>query len=232
MAQSSKKPAADDPQTDAAESPGQAPEIVPTGAGTQEPRGPFTPSDGAPAVLDLRALLSGTTRLFLGHLLFYLLAGVVLIVGSSLTLGLLAGPLVLGLIRTVQAQTVSDTAPDMAQFLRASFEQLLPGVALGLIIGLAVFVGTLLVVLPGVVIAVVVAFSPFYLALENRGVINSLKASMALVKEHLGSTLLLLILTLAINLAGSLVVVGAVVTLPFSLVLMYSGFAALRGGEG
>lgn len=67
----------------------------------------------------------------------------------------------------------------------AYINKFLPLFLQGLIIGLTVGFGLILLVIPGLLVATLFIYAPFYLAYENKGIIESLKLSYRTVIQNL-----------------------------------------------
>ena len=96
----------------------------------------------------------------------------------------------------------------------------------GLIIGLAVGLGLILLVIPGLLVATLFIYAPFYLAYENKGVIESIKLSYkTVIKNNFLTHILIFSTLLALNFFGmALKMIGLLLTYPIFvgfLVLLY-----------
>ncbi len=111
--------------------------------------------------------------------------------------------------------------------------------------GLAVLGGFILVIVPGVIFALWFVFAGFFIMYENKGAIDSMKASKALVKGNLGGLfgrfLVVGIVYIAIAIISSVVssftspilyaVISALITAlitPFFLLCTYNLYTALK----
>ncbi len=110
-------------------------------------------------------------------------------------------------------------------------------------------VGFLLLVIPGIILAVWLSFSAFVLVLENGGMISSLKQSREYVRGHwwgvlgrlLAMGLLLVVISIVFSMVASVVpsytVSNALVTAlsmllaPFTVAYMYLMYQDLKGGS-
>lgn len=87
--------------------------------------------------------------------------------------------------------------------------------------GLAVFAGLILLVVPGIIVGIMLAFSVYVLVDKNRGPIESMKASSALTKGHRTNLFWFFIVMALINMLGAIVfVVGLLVSVPVTLLAM------------
>lgn len=97
-----------------------------------------------------------------------------------------------------------------------------------LLMSLAVFVGMLLLVLPGLALAVLLMFVP-YLAFSRpeTGLSGIFRGSVEIVRNNLGAALLLILFTMLLGAVGSLTVIGIFITQPLIAVMM--AHAAVQG---
>lgn len=106
----------------------------------------------------------------------------------------------------------------------AYINKFLPLFLQGLMIGLTVGFGLILLVIPGLLVATLFIYAPFYLAYENKGIIESLKLSYRTVIQNNFLTHILIFSTLmALNFFGmALKMIGLLLTYP-----IFVGFLAL-----
>jgi len=175
--------------------------------------------------LDLKRLLSRSTHMFFEEPVTYLLAGLLLLLGSLLSLGVLAGPLLVGFIRMADRHRREEPI-EVGQVMEG-IQLFAPATLAVLIFLLGTGLASLLVVLPGVVLAFMWSHTLFFVALRQQQTIEALSASWKLARSHAGTLLLLWLSILAITLLGSLVVVGVLVTTPLCLILITLSFHEL-----
>ncbi|WP_146007727.1 MULTISPECIES: hypothetical protein [unclassified Brachybacterium] len=103
-------------------------------------------------------------------------------------------------------------------------------IATSLVVTLLVVLGSILLYLPGI-IAAVLTFYAIPAALRGASVGAALKESFTLVKQNLGITLLgYLIYSVAMSVA-SMTLIGALVVVPFGMLLMLGLYERLQGRE-
>lgn len=159
--------------------------------------------------------------------------------GSGFVVTLLVGALLAGLffvvIQVVAAGLVrgslgiTEGRPFRAGELFRT-ERLGPVIVLSLINGAAIFVGTMLCYLPGLVYGFISFFSLYFLIDKGLSPVESIKASFGLVKAHLADTLVWYIVGGIIASAGAIVCgVGMLVTVPLVLVATAYAYKTLTG---
>ena len=179
------------------------------------------------ASLDIGKLLVSAYRLLAAEPVTYAVAAAVWIAASVLTAGLLMPPLAVGFIRLIDRHRRGDEI-EAGQIL-AGLGAFWSSLGAGLLITAAVAVASAAIVVPGVVLAILWSFSIHFVALQGATSTGAMLASWRLTRRHVGSVLLLWLTVLALNLLGSVVVVGLLVTLPVSLILSVLAFLELEG---
>lgn len=113
----------------------------------------------------------------------------------------------------------------------SGYSRFFSSMGLFILIFLAVAVGLMLLVLPGLIAAVLFTWAFFFLIEdENCGPIDALGRSYELAKANIMSTLIALVLGFLLNVLGQATVVGWLITTPLSFILMGVVFDQLRAG--
>jgi uncharacterized membrane protein len=100
----------------------------------------------------------------------------------------------------------------------------------GIILGVLTFIGFLLCILPGLIIAFFGAFFVYFILDQDLGAWESIKASFSFVKDNIGNLLLLLILTWIALFVGALLCgIGLFVAVPVSVIAQAYAYKVLRG---
>src|SRR5688572_14667338 len=179
----------------------------------------------APQGIDIQPLFARSWGLFATAPVAYVLGGLAVAVLGAATLGLLAGPLVVGFIRMVDRHTKGETI--RAAMVFDGFQLFTNALLTTLLVILGVVLALALVVLPGVIVGFFCSFALYFVALRGQSPTGAISASFDLTKRNVGSVLLVLVAFVALNFLGCLVVIGALVTLPLSLILMTVSFNEL-----
>jgi hypothetical protein len=111
------------------------------------------------------------------------------------------------------------------------FNQFVPALIVSIFVFGLVCLGLLLLIIPGLVLLAGWIFTFQAMALEKLGPVESMSRSWELFREHLSIVLVVCVLLIVINSMGSAVVLGGVLTGPFSLIcltVVYSRLAAPR----
>jgi hypothetical protein len=144
---------------------------------------------------------------------------------GCITLGLLFGPLMAGL-GAMFLKAKKGRKPvfdDLFQF-NGKFVGL---AVMGLLAFLGIMLGCVLLVLPGLLLATLWMYSIFAMAYDNKGIIESMKTSWAIVsKNGIWQQLVVLLAIGLLNSIGAAFVVGSLITFPLS-----TGFLAILYDE-
>jgi hypothetical protein len=160
-------------------------------------------NSGAP---DLDFVLSwGFWGPFLGSILATIVAGAVL-----------QAALIAATVRQLSGRPV-----DIGQSVSAALSRIVPIILLSLLVGLAIMVGLLLLIVPGIIFYLMYIVAVPAMMAEGRGVTDSMRRSAELTKGHKGMIFLLAIILLMV--AGG---VSAVFTAMFQRIAEISGDAA------
>ena len=100
----------------------------------------------------------------------------------------------------------------------------------GILLGIATFIGLLLCILPGLLVAFFGSFFVYFILDQNLGAIDALKASFNFVKDNFGNLLLLLVLTMIAIFVGALLCgLGLFVAIPVTVIAQAYAYKVLRG---
>ncbi|WP_341358145.1 hypothetical protein V5H98_10105 [Georgenia sp. M64] len=132
--------------------------------------------------------------------------------------------LVSAALRTVDGRRIQ-----VGDFL--SVPNFLQALLAAVLLSLAMFVGILLLVIPGLIIGVLGMFY-LHFAIDRRlSAVDSLRASFVLVKDNLGTAVLLILAALGVVILGALaLVVGLLVAFPLVVIASAFVYRRLTGG--
>lgn len=110
------------------------------------------------------------------------------------------------------------------------FENLVPFLIAQILVGLMVFVGSLLCVLPGLVLAFFTQFTSYFVLDKNMTAMEAIKASFAMVNANVGSLIGLFLLALVAIIVGALLCgLGLLVAYPVVGIAYAFAFRAMQG---
>lgn len=136
---------------------------------------------------------------------------------------LLGGPLMAGYYLALRKQ-IANLPLQFGDYL-AGFNNLVPLVLVGIISGLLIGVGMVLLVLPGIYLAVSYLFATVLVADREMDFWEAMETSRQLITRQWFSFFVLALLLFVINFAGMLVFgVGLLVTVPFSTAAIFAAY--------
>ena len=171
-----------------------------------------------------------TWELFKRDALMFVLAWVIVLALSIVSLGLVAGPLMIGMIEMVRRSRHGE--PVALGILFSRFDTLVASFIALLLTGLAVSLGFLLLVVPGLLAAVFATYVLHVLAYEPVGAIGALRRSVEITRESFVHTLALVLFLALAQTVGGLVLLGVLVTAPISFIALTVGYERLTGRDG
>jgi len=161
--------------------------------------------------------------------LMLVLAWLVVVAVSIVSLGLLAGVVSVGYIDMIRQTQRGE--PVALGVLFSRFDTLVSSAVAAILVFLGVMIGMFLLVLPGLLVALFACFSLHAIAFENVGGIEALQRSYAVVKANFLNVLVLLLAVSVAQAVGGMVVFGVLLTGPLSLIALTLGYERLAGGS-
>jgi hypothetical protein len=190
-------------------------------------------------MVDLAALFKRTWVLFSSKPVEHLVASLIVMALSVLSLGLLMGPLTVGQIRMIDKQRRDEEIriPDVF----SGFASFAPALVASVVLILAVALSALLFGLlglfarPGLVIALVWGvfglawgFALWFIALRSSSAVDALAASWALLKARTASVAFVLLLVALLNWFGAAVPLLGLLTAPLSMIFATLSFCEIH----
>jgi hypothetical protein len=103
-------------------------------------------------------------------------------------------------------------------------------VVASLIIAAATFVGTVLCYLPGIVVGFLAQFTVLFIVDKQLGAVDAIRASVKLVTDNLGQTLVFYLLAIVVLIVGAILCgIGLLVAAPVALIGLAYTFRRLQG---
>ena len=122
-----------------------------------------------------------------------------------------------------------DLQIEIPDFFRG-FDKAANLILLGLLVFLIVFLGLVLLILPGIYFGVSYVFTPLFVWFYDTKPSEAIRLSRLTVSGNFGQIFLLLLILAGINLLGILAMgVGVLLTLPFSYCVIYAAFDDIIG---
>ena len=102
--------------------------------------------------------------------------------------------------------------------------------AASILVGVSVFVGIILLIIPGLIVISMFAFAKYIVIDRNMGPIEAIKESMRITEGNRLEVLILVIMIVVINVIGLLpLLLGLLVTVPVSMLAFVHAYRALEG---
>lgn len=156
----------------------------------------------------------------LATLIFFVLSGVPLIQGA-----LIAG------FHIFTIKKMTGQRADFADLFKG-FNFFIPTLVASLLIGVFTFAGTLLCIIPGLVVAAALKFTYLFIVDKRMDFWPAMQASHAIVKQDYFGFTLFLLLAFLVNVLGLLcLVVGLLVTVPMTIAAITVAYKELVGFE-
>ncbi len=141
---------------------------------------------------------------------------------------LLGGPITVGYY-VVARRLKHDRRVELNDFFR-SFDRFIPLLILHLLISVVVFLGLLLLIIPGIYFAVSYIFAHFFVWFYDADPTEAVRLSRRTVSGNFGQIFLLCLVLAGINLLGAMAFgVGLLLTVPFSYCVFYAAFEDIIG---
>ncbi len=157
--------------------------------------------------------------------LLFLIAGLVVIGVSMVTLGILAGPIYVGFFELVRR--VRNGEPVAVSVLFSRMDSFISSAVAGTIVLVLAMIGLVVLVVPGLLVIFFATWSPTIIAYERVGGVDSLRASYSLARAFPMHTLALVFAIWILHFLGSMLVVGALIVLPLATIALAIGYERL-----
>jgi uncharacterized membrane protein len=154
------------------------------------------------------------------------IAGLLVLLVTIVSFGLLGGPMTVGFVMLVESRRRGEDVNATDVF--DGFSHFGASLIAMLLIGFGVFVGSLLLVLPGLLFGLAMAFTFQAIAIDEAGATEAMGMSFTLIKENFGFAVVVLIIVLILSSIGAAVIFGSLLTMPFSLILMTLAYDRIR----
>jgi len=182
--------------------------------------------------MDFKEMLEKSWALFVAHLPALVLSTLVFFACSFLSLGFMAPVLLAGYTQSVLLLVREGRAPeirDLFSFLRLFF----PLLALAILSGLLVFLGLVVLVLPGILVGLALSFFlPYVLPLmtdQELGLVEAVRESIHMaLRQPVSEQVAVVALYLVITSVGSSTGLGALLTQPFATILLMLAYEFRR----
>ena len=185
--------------------------------------------------MDFKAQLEKTWTIFTEFLPSLLVSTLALIGISIVTLGILAPVATAGYTQSLLLLVRDKRKPELGD-LFSQMRLFLPLLGFGVLVYIALFVGFLFLVLPGIIMALALAFFCLYMLPlmtdQEVGLIDAIKESSRLAMEDpIAEHFVVVALYIGITAIGSSFVIGTLFTLPFATLFLLQVYELKSGKD-
>lgn len=169
--------------------------------------------------------VSGLKKNFVLHVVVTLIIALV----GSFSFGLLYGPMIAGYMRMIKAEEEGGT-PQIGDVFKG-FDDFVPAFLAAFLGGIAVSIGMMLCVIPGLLIMALPITATYLVAMGEKDGINALKRAWGVIKGNLiSSALCAFVVAIVGSLGAILCGIGALLTLPIAFIGFYHMAKQLTDG--
>ena len=185
---------------------------------------------GQPEAVDgfVKGVGERTWEIFRKNPVPYVLGMLAVSIVGAISLGIALGPLIVGYLDMVRRGSRGESV-EVGQVF-SGFSLFVPAFVTGLLIGVGVFIGCILLVLPGLVFAFFTSLAFPALVYEGLGPVEALKRSFALVKDNLVNVAVVLIVVSILQSIGGAVLFGVLLTAPIATIALAVTFERITQG--
>lgn len=179
--------------------------------------------------LDIGATLSEGWNSFTNNVVTLLVGLILVAIISGVSLGIAAGPMLLGYSRAcLKAQR--GEKPELGEIF-SGFDNFGQAFVLLLLIAIGAFIGAIFLVLPALIWAYFVYWAFWFMADGENNAIECIKKSIEVQKQDVGASVVFLLVVAIIQSVGSGTGIGTLLTGPLTNTMAASGFDRLTKGE-
>jgi hypothetical protein len=165
-------------------------------------------------------------ELFRNDFVLYILAGLLTIAVSLVSLGLLSGVVCVGFVELVEKRRRGEDGFPTDVF--DGFSQFGECLVASILIGLGILIGMLLFVLPGLLFGLAMSFTFPAIAIDNESATGGMAKSYSIIRDNFALAAVFLVIVVVLSSIGGAFVFGSLLTLPFCLILLTLAYHRLN----
>jgi hypothetical protein len=156
--------------------------------------------------------------LFRKDFVLYILAGLITIAVSLVTLGLLSGVVCVGFINLVEKRRRGEDGFPTDVF--DGFSQFSECLVASVLIGLGILIGMLLFILPGLLFGLAMLFTYPAIAIDGETATGGMAKSYSIIRDNFALAAVFLVIVVVLSSIGGAFVFGVLLTLPFCMIFL------------
>jgi hypothetical protein len=180
-------------------------------------------------MVDVAGLFKRAWHLFQEKPVEHLVASLLVVVLGAVSLGVLFGPLSVGQIRMIEKQQRGEAVRIEDVF--GGFSSFGSALLVSLIFLVAMSIGFMLFVLPGLFVAAAWGFALWFVALEAASPTEALGRSFQLLRTQTASVIVVLVLIGAVNAVAGTLVLAALLSAPLTIIFGTLAFQDMLDSE-
>jgi uncharacterized membrane protein len=165
--------------------------------------------------------------LFANDFVLWIIAGLLALLLTVFSFGILSGPMTIGFILLVEKRRQGEAGSAVDVFDGFSYFGTSFGAFLLIVAGVAI--GSFLFVLPGLLFGLAMAFSFHAIAIDDESATGAMAKSFNLIWDNLALSTIFLVIVLVLSGMGGAVIFGTLLTMPFTLILTTLAYHRLSG---
>jgi len=183
--------------------------------------------------MEIETLLKDSWEIFQKNLVAYIIGALITIFGSIILIT--SAPLAYGLAHMAAKGARGETVEIADVFAGFKPDKFIQSWVLFLIIMIPIFIGFLLLVIPGIIISIAFAIIFLYalplMVVKDAGAVDSLKESLEIAKANPQDTIILVVVVMILNAIGSAVWIGTILTMPFTMLMLVLALPMVTGAK-
>jgi uncharacterized membrane protein len=180
-------------------------------------------------MVDVAELGKRTWALFQVKPIEHIVAALIVLALSAVTLGVLLGPLTVGQIRMIEKQLRGEEPRIEDVF--GGFDTFGPALLTTLVFVVALVIGLALLLLPGLFVCVAWGFALWFVALQGASTTDALASSWQLLKAHTGSVVVILLVVTVVNAVASSVLFATLLSAPLTMIFSTLAFQEMQNKD-
>lgn len=182
-------------------------------------------------IIEIETLLKDSWEIFQKNLVAYIIGALITIFGSIFLIT--SAPLAYGLAHMAAKGARGEIVEIADVFAGFKLDKFIQSWVLFLIIMIPIFIGFLLLVIPGIIISIAFAIIFLYalplMVVKDVGAVDSLKESLEIAKANPQDTIVLVVVVMILNAIGSAIWIGTILTMPFTMLILVLALPMVTG---